>query len=82
MLPLPPLLLLNVEKGLSWRPDSVLTATMPLLQTSHGILLHSYGVLAAIFCVLTMLSQRFNGDCNACAALSRRLHCAEGVLKT
>ena len=38
--------------------------------------------LLAILCALTTLSLRFHGAHNACTALSRRLHCADGVLKT
>ena len=40
------------------------------------------GFLLAIICALTTLSLRFHGAHNACTALSRRSHCADGVLKT
>ena len=35
----------------------------------------------AILCALTALSLRFHGARNACTALSRRPHCADGVVK-
>ena len=39
------------------------------------------GISRAILYALTTLSLRFHGAGNACAALSRRLHCAAGMLK-
>ena len=38
--------------------------------------------LLAMLYTLTTLSLRFHGAHNACTALSRRSHCANGVLKT
>ena len=38
--------------------------------------------LLEIICALTTLSLRFHGAHNACSALSRHSHCADGVLMT
>ena len=38
--------------------------------------------LVAILCALMVLSLRVHGAHSVCAALSRRCHCADGVLKT
>ena len=52
-----------------------LAATKALLRSSHGVLSRSYGVLTGDY-------MHSHGAHNACTALSRRSHCADGVLKT
>ena len=61
-----------MKKGLSRRAYSILTATMALLRSSHGVLWRSNGVLFDD-------SLRPHG---AFTAPSRRVHCADNVLKT
>ena len=52
----------------------------------HGALMVFYGVptvfMVEILCALTVLSLHVHGAHSACAALSRRCHCANAVLKT
>ena len=52
----------------------------------YGVRMAFYRVptefLLTIFCALTTLSLRFQSAHNSCTALSRRSHCADGVLET
>ena len=55
---------------------------MALLQSSHGVLSRSYGVLVGDALRTYDAFNAFHGARNACTALSQRPQCADGVLKT
>ena len=69
-----------------FREKGPVTASWQRPRRCYGARMAFYRVLTefllAIICALTTLSLRFHGAHNACTALSRRSHCAGGVLKT
>ena len=78
------------ETGAKENPDmfrekETATASLQRPYSDHGVIMepswHTEFVLE-ILCALTTLSLRFHGAHNVCTALSRRLHRADGVLKT
>ena len=62
---------------------AAVTASSQRTKRCYGALVAFYCVptefLLAILCALTTLSLRFHGAHIVCTALSRRLHCADGV---
>ena len=69
-----------------FREKGPITASWRRLRRCYGARIAFYRVLTefllAIICPLTTLLLRFHNAHNVCTALSRRSHCADGVLKT
>ena len=68
-----------------FREKGPVTASWQLPRRCYGARMAFYRVLTefllAIICALTTLSLHFHGAHNTCNALSRRSHCADGLLK-
>ena len=69
-----------------FRQKVSVTTSLQWPRHCHGALMAFYHVptvfMVEILCALTVLSLRVHGAHSACAALSRRCHCADAVLKT
>ena len=68
-----------------FREKLSVTVSLQRPRRCHGALMAFYCIakvfMVDILCALTVLSLRVHGAHRACAALSRRCHCADPVLK-